>query len=378
MASKPRVLILGGVGMIGRNLVTYLVSNNFCSYIRVADKMIPIISYLSKEHSAAFEVVNFQQCDLNQDNHVERAFAVNESDGPFDIVINLAAETRYGLEDEMYKQKCFDLSIKCATAALKMGVKKYVEVSTGQVYKSSKSPSSETAATKPWTKHATYKFQAEEVLRAMVADGLPLVVVRLATVYGKADVAGLMPRVVIAAAYKQLEEKMKFLWGASLQMSTVHVVDVCRGLWHLAGEAGVVGSTYNLADKGNTTQGKVCDMLASLFGESCDSPLYFLMYVPLSPPFSHLLPSLYFLCLLLLFCSLALLLSCSLALLLSCSLARHPSWVSRHVNIKRRTLKHVIRVCHCERKTSRAVQFFSQASRVEHKLVTVSRSRSIR
>ena len=340
-STKPRVLILGGVGMIGRNLVTHLVTNNFCSSIRVADKMIPIISYLSKEHSAAFDVVDFQQCDLNQDNHVERAFAVNESDGPFDIVINLAAETRYGLEDEMYKQKCLDLSIKCATAALKMGVKKYVEVSTGQVYKSSKSPSSETAATKPWTKHATYKFQAEEALRAMVADGLPLVVVRLATVYGKADVAGLMPRVVIAAAYKQLEEKMKFLWGASLKMSTVHVVDVCRGLWHLAGEAGVVGSTYNLADKGNTTQGKVCDMLASLFGELCDCvvvslvPMY-CMYVSFSLSFLTYL--------------------FSLQPFVFCSLARHPSWVPRHVNIKRRTLKYVIRMRHCERKTSRAVQ----------------------
>lgn len=35
---KPRVLVLGGVGFIGRNLVKYLVENDLCSYIRVCDK----------------------------------------------------------------------------------------------------------------------------------------------------------------------------------------------------------------------------------------------------------------------------------------------------------------------------------------------------
>jgi nucleoside-diphosphate-sugar epimerase len=122
-------------------------------------------------------------------------------------VVNLAAETRFGMAEEVYKSKCFDLSVKCGVAAAAMGVKCFVEVSHGQVYKASKAPCGEDAPIKPWTKHATYKHQAEEALRAI--DGLPLVVLRLATVYGNGDVNGLMPRVVIAAAYKQLGETMK-------------------------------------------------------------------------------------------------------------------------------------------------------------------------
>jgi nucleoside-diphosphate-sugar epimerase len=267
MSDRPSVLILGGVGMIGRNLTAYLVENNLCSKIRVVDKMIPIISYCSEEHKAALDTVEFSQCDLAQDSHVERAFKVDEGEKTFDIVINLAAETRFGLEESMYKQKCLDLSIKCAHATLKMGgCKKYIEVSHGQVYKPSKNPCTESSTIKPWTKHANYKYQAEEALRAMVKDGLPLVVLRLATVYGKADVNGLMPRVVIAAAYKKLNEKMKFLWGKSLNIATVHVNDVIRAIWHVSGDAGVIGSTYNVADKGNTNQGMVCDMLSNLFG----------------------------------------------------------------------------------------------------------------
>ena len=51
----PRILVLGGVGMIGRNFVKFCVDNELCSYIRVADKAMPMTSYFSKEHSAAFD-----------------------------------------------------------------------------------------------------------------------------------------------------------------------------------------------------------------------------------------------------------------------------------------------------------------------------------
>jgi nucleoside-diphosphate-sugar epimerase len=75
-----------------------------------------------------------------------------------------------------------------------------------------------------------------------------------------------MPRVVCAAAYVALREKMKFLWDKSLRLNTVHMSDVCRALWHVAEHEGSVGETYNLADKGDTDQGKVNDILANLFG----------------------------------------------------------------------------------------------------------------
>lgn len=46
MSDKPRILVLGGVGMIGRNFVKYCIDRNICSYIRVADKTMPEIAYL--------------------------------------------------------------------------------------------------------------------------------------------------------------------------------------------------------------------------------------------------------------------------------------------------------------------------------------------
>jgi hypothetical protein len=44
------------------------------------------------------------------------------------------------------------------------------------------------------------------------------------------------------------------------------VQDVCSAIWHVANDATLVGRTYNVADSGDTDQGKVCSMLANMFG----------------------------------------------------------------------------------------------------------------
>lgn len=46
MSTKPKWLIAGGMGMIGRNLVKYLLDNNLASDIRVADKKAPFMAFL--------------------------------------------------------------------------------------------------------------------------------------------------------------------------------------------------------------------------------------------------------------------------------------------------------------------------------------------
>ena len=62
------------------------------------------------------------------------------------------------------------------------------------------------------------------------------------------------PRLVIAAVYRHLGEKMKLLWTAELKMNTVHVSDVCRGLWLLGTTGGESGEVYNMVDAGETSK----------------------------------------------------------------------------------------------------------------------------
>lgn len=62
--TKPRVLVLGGVGFIGRELVAYLAENELVSHIRVADKQMPEVAYLSERQLAVFhneDIVEYVQ-----------------------------------------------------------------------------------------------------------------------------------------------------------------------------------------------------------------------------------------------------------------------------------------------------------------------------
>lgn len=135
--SGPSVLILGGCGFIGRHLVEYLTRRKLVSHITVVDKSLVATSNMNTVHKALYEdksLIRFKQADLSKDVHVERVFQ-NES---YDYVFNLCGETRFGLTDKDYQIKCVETAAKCARAAAKIGVKKFIEVSTAQVYKPDK------------------------------------------------------------------------------------------------------------------------------------------------------------------------------------------------------------------------------------------------
>lgn len=89
------------------------------------------------------------------------------SEGPWDYVFNLAGETKYSQTEAVYKENVLDVAVKCATAAAKHGVKRFIEVSTAQVYESGKKPSKETDKLDPWTNLAKAKLAAEKAIASI-------------------------------------------------------------------------------------------------------------------------------------------------------------------------------------------------------------------
>ena len=101
--AKPRVLILGGLGHIGRTFLQYLVREQAASYIRLTDKAIPITAYCSKDVEACIKLdyVEFMQADLTKDMHLENVFQCGPNGEGFDFIVNAAAETRNGLSEDI-------------------------------------------------------------------------------------------------------------------------------------------------------------------------------------------------------------------------------------------------------------------------------------
>jgi len=271
--SKPTVLVLGGVGFLGRHFVAYLVENSLAEEIRVADKALPQTAYFDKRFKEVFSKVDFVQGNLVNPASIEKVFT-RACGSSYDYVFNFAAETKYSQADEIYAEKIFLLSENCGKEAAKRKVKIFVEFSTAEVYDSCKEISKENSKLDPWTGIAKYKLKAEEALQKI--DGLNLVILRPAVAYGTGALTGITPRLIIGRVYQHLKEQMVLLWSAELRLNTVHAIDVARATWHVAewyvsnGKSGH-GATrdelvFNLADKEDTNQETINKHIRAIFG----------------------------------------------------------------------------------------------------------------
>ena len=61
---KPNAVVLGGTGFIGRTLVKYLFDEKLCGRVRVVDKVLPVLSWLTEHEKKAFDSFEFLQADL--------------------------------------------------------------------------------------------------------------------------------------------------------------------------------------------------------------------------------------------------------------------------------------------------------------------------
>ncbi|CAG9772498.1 unnamed protein product [Ceutorhynchus assimilis] len=114
--AKIRVLILGGCGFIGRNLVTYLLNNDLVSSITLVDKVPPQVAWLNEIHSDSFKnkLVQFRSANLINPDSCKNAFSLPDG-STWDLVVETElAETPnlqytilrlplvYGLGDKNY------------------------------------------------------------------------------------------------------------------------------------------------------------------------------------------------------------------------------------------------------------------------------------
>lgn len=68
--------------------------------------------------------------------HVNKVF--DDGGIKWDLVVNLAGETKYSQTEEVYKENILDVSLTCGKAASARNVNKFIEVSTSQVYSADK------------------------------------------------------------------------------------------------------------------------------------------------------------------------------------------------------------------------------------------------
>jgi len=257
-------LVLGGSGFIGRHLITFLHNNQLASHVLAVDKVPFAIASLSENQLAIYknaDFLTFKQADLKVPASVDAVF--EHAGGAWDFVINLAAATKYSQAKEVYDANIVETARNLSAAAKKYGCRRYIEVSTSQVYESKNRPADENGKTRPWTGIGLAHLEAEEIVKSV--PELNFCIIRPAIVYGTSDILGITPRLIVGSIYKETGKKMESLYSKDLRLNTVHVTDVARAIWFLC-ENGTSGETYNCVDSGDTDQGMVNKILEEVYG----------------------------------------------------------------------------------------------------------------
>ena len=143
-------------------------------------------------------------------------------------------------------------------------LKKFVQVSTPEVYGSTSGLVKETAPFNPSTPYAVSKAACDMNLQAYrKAYGFPVAFTRAANVCGPGQpLYRIIPRTVYCVLTGQ---KLKLEGGGTSVRSFIHMADVSRGTLDVA-RAGIPGDVYHLATDKNQTIREVVDEICRQLG----------------------------------------------------------------------------------------------------------------
>ena len=270
------VLITGGAGFIGQNLVHAWRAARPTDRLVIVDAMTYAANVRSLESLIADRSIEFVIGDVNDATLLGRLFQEHQ----FTRVAHLAAEShvdRSIVDPEAFLQTNVVGTFKLLKAALDfwrtagtLDHARFLHVSTDEVYGSleiSDPAFQETSPYRPNSPYAASKAASDHLVRAFVATyGIPALITNCSNNYGPYQhPEKLIPLMIIHA----LEGKALPIYGdGSNVRDWLHVSDHCDALMAVI-ERGRIGETYNIGggneQNNRDVVGLICDTLDRAF-----------------------------------------------------------------------------------------------------------------
>ena len=242
-----KVLVTGGCGFIGTNLLKYILENKLDWEVVNLD----LLTYAGNlENTIGFEEAypgrySFIRADIADPLGVDEVFQAHD----FDIVMNLAAESHVdrSIEDSGIFVRTNVLGVQVLLdAAIKHKVKRFLHVSTDEVYGSLGNQGSfrEDLPLAPNSPYSATKAAADLLVRASIKTyGLDAVITRCSNNYGPYQFPEkLIPLMVVNAYY---DKELPVYGDGKNVRDWIYVEDHCRGIAEVA-ENGKCGEIYNM------------------------------------------------------------------------------------------------------------------------------------
>ncbi|GII32905.1 NAD-dependent epimerase/dehydratase family protein [Planotetraspora mira] len=225
-------LVTGTTGQVGRRFVPRLLAQ-----AQAEERVRVLVRDAARGERFAELGAEVVLGDLRDEEALGKAVA------GVDAVVNVAASFR-GVPDEEAWAVNRDAAVGLGRAALASGVRRFVQVSTGNVYGSGRGrPMTEDDESRPggelWGAYPESKAAAERELLAL--DGMDVRVGRLPFVYGDGD--------------PHLAQSLRWAanWAPAQRLQMAHHVDVAQGLMRLLYSPAVTSPIYNIADDSPVT-----------------------------------------------------------------------------------------------------------------------------
>lgn len=270
-----KILILGSNSFSGSHMVNYLLENTNVEIIglsRSPEYSSLFLPYLyKKERSPRFQI---HQLDLNQD--FNKIIDLLNKEKP-EVVINFAAQgevrNSWNRPEQWFQTNC--LSIVKLTHYIQQQhyLKKYVAISTPEVYGSTAKNIKENFNFCPSTPYAASKLAGDLFLYTLYKKyNFPVVFTRAANVFGPhQQLYRIIPRTII---YLKMGKKIQLHDGGQAIRSFIHIKDVTAATWKAINQ-GKNGATYHLSPKNEEINIRnlvklICEMMGHDFEESIE------------------------------------------------------------------------------------------------------------
>ncbi|OLL25291.1 hypothetical protein NEOLI_005361 [Neolecta irregularis DAH-3] len=156
------ILIIGGVGFLGRHLSLTIEKQKLAKHLCIVDKRVPEMVHLSNEMMTVI-APNFQQADMSNPSTATRIFGLHK----WDWVFNLQSELPFDANEYFFETEIYNRSLIVGTKAAECGVRCLVQCSGTEVYKGSSGLQNEDAPLKPSTRKGKWILKTEQGLQAI-------------------------------------------------------------------------------------------------------------------------------------------------------------------------------------------------------------------
>lgn len=268
-----KVVVIGSNSFSGAYFTDCLLSGTGHTVIGISRSPEKKSLYLPYKKNKNLSRFRFCRFDLNEDMAALLAFLDEEQP---EVIVNYAAQSEVApsWENPLHWYKTNVLAVVALTNHLKdkRYLKRYVHISSPEIYGTCQGSVYEDAPYNPSTPYAASKAAGDMFIQVLVKNfDFPAILIRSTNVYGPCQqLFKIIPRSIISI---KAGRKIPLHGGGKAVKSYIHIRDVCDGTMK-AMENGQPGAIYHLSPpSGYTVRSivqRICDKLGKNFNDSVD------------------------------------------------------------------------------------------------------------